>query len=83
MSSVKLQVMVDNKQVYPVFKNANYVITSTGVEVTVQIPDIQAQITYTGTTFTIDLPFSEFEKNTEGLCGELNFSLKHFYRITT
>lgn len=62
--------MVNNKQVYPVFKNLNYMITSTGMEVTVLIPDIQAKVTYTGTTFNIDLPFSEFHNNTEGLCGE-------------
>lgn len=61
---------MNNKQVFPVFKNVNYVITSTGMEVTVLIPEIQATVTYTGTTFNIDLPFSEFQSNTEGLCGE-------------
>lgn len=68
--SKTLQVMVNNKQVYPVFNNSNYIITSTGMEVTVSIPEIKAQVTYTGTTFNIDLPFSEFQNNTEGLCGE-------------
>lgn len=68
--SKTLQVMVNNKQVYPIFKNVNYIITSTGMEVTVSIPEIQAQVTYTGNTFNIDLPFSEFQNNTEGLCGE-------------
>ncbi|KAK2868903.1 hypothetical protein Q7C36_000774 [Tachysurus vachellii] len=62
-------VLVNNKQVYPVFNNSNYIITSTGMEVTVSIPEIKAQVTYTGTTFNIDLPFSEFQNNTEGLCG--------------
>lgn len=62
--------MVNNKQVYPVFKNLNYIITSTGIEVTVFILDIQATVTYTGTIFNIDLPFSEFQNKTEGLCGE-------------
>ncbi|MCI4383834.1 hypothetical protein PGIGA_G00031110 [Pangasianodon gigas] len=62
-------VMVNNKQVYPVFKNANFIITSTGMEVIVLIQEIQAQVTYTGTTFNIYLPFSEFHNNTEGLCG--------------
>lgn len=67
--------MVNNKQVYPVFSNAIYTITSTGMEIKVVIPDIQAQVTYTGTTFNIDLPFSEFQNNTEGLCGEYNSTI--------
>ncbi|TSM20287.1 Mucin-5B [Bagarius yarrelli] len=62
-------VMVNHKRIYPVFKNANYIITSTGMEVTVSIPEIQAQVTYTGTSFSIYLPFSQFQNKTEGLCG--------------
>lgn len=62
-------VKVDNKQVYPAFKNVNFIITSTGMEITVVIPEIEVQVTYTGSTFNIDLPDTLFHNNTEGLCG--------------
>uniref|UniRef100_A0A8B9HTF2 Mucin 5.1, oligomeric mucus/gel-forming n=1 Tax=Astyanax mexicanus TaxID=7994 RepID=A0A8B9HTF2_ASTMX len=61
--------VVDNKQVYPAFKNINFVITSTGMEITVVIPEIKVQVTYSGLTFNIDLPDTLFHNNTEGLCG--------------
>ncbi|MCJ8738057.1 hypothetical protein PDJAM_G00031110 [Pangasius djambal] len=70
-------VMVNNKQVFPVFKNANFIITSTGMEVIVLIQEIQAKVTYTGTTFNIYLPFSEFQNNTEGLCGTCDNNQKN------
>ncbi|XP_028812929.1 mucin-5AC-like [Denticeps clupeoides] len=62
-------VFLDKKQIYPAFKNADFVITSTGLEITVDIPDIEAQVTYTGTSFSIDLSSTLFTNNTEGLCG--------------
>ena len=64
------QVILDQKRVYPAFKNADFIITSTGLEIAVEIPLIQAQVTYTGSSFGIDLAFSLFKNNTEGQCGE-------------
>lgn len=62
--------ILDQKRVYPAFKNADFIITSTGVETMLEIPLIQAQVTYTGSSFGIDLPFNLFKNNTEGQCGE-------------
>lgn len=68
-SGVVNAVILDQKRVYPAFKNADFIITSTGVETMLEIPLIQAQVTYTGSSFGIDLPFSLFKNNTEGQCG--------------
>uniref|UniRef100_A0AAY4ERJ2 Uncharacterized protein n=1 Tax=Denticeps clupeoides TaxID=299321 RepID=A0AAY4ERJ2_9TELE len=62
-------VFLAKKHIFPAFKNADFVITSTGLEITVDIPDIEAQVTYTGTSFSIDLSSTLFTNNTEGLCG--------------
>uniref|UniRef100_A0AAY4ERP8 Uncharacterized protein n=1 Tax=Denticeps clupeoides TaxID=299321 RepID=A0AAY4ERP8_9TELE len=69
LSLITMIVFLDKKQIYPAFKNADFVITSTGLEITVDIPDIEAQVTYTGTSFSIDLSSTLFTNNTEGLCG--------------
>ncbi|XP_048119449.1 intestinal mucin-like protein [Alosa alosa] len=62
-------VIVNQKRVYPAFKNGDFIITSTGLETVLAIPLIEAQVTYTGSSFGIDLPFSLFKNNTEGQCG--------------
>ncbi|KAG2463000.1 MUC5B protein, partial [Polypterus senegalus] len=51
------------------FTNDVFTITGTQSEVDVKIAEIDATITYTRNTFSILLPYSDFNQNTEGLCG--------------
>ncbi|KAG7473977.1 hypothetical protein MATL_G00101660 [Megalops atlanticus] len=62
-------VYINQKQIFPAYSNGDLIIISTGTEVVLEIPGIQAQVTFKGTTFSINLPYSLFYNNTEGLCG--------------
>ncbi|KAM9495182.1 uncharacterized protein Hap1MRO34_016080 [Clarias gariepinus] len=53
-----------------VFSNADFTITTTGIAMTLDIPAIQAQVTFKGMNFVVNLPFSLFYNNTEGQCGK-------------
>ncbi|XP_053219037.1 mucin-5B-like [Podarcis raffonei] len=44
-------------------------VTSTGTVMSVEIPALQAFISFNGLTFSIKLPFDLFQHNTEGQCG--------------
>ncbi|XP_058264560.1 mucin-2-like isoform X2 [Hemibagrus wyckioides] len=62
-------VYVNNKKVTPVYTNADFTITTTGIAMTLDIPAIQAQVIFKGMNFLVSLPFSRFHNNTEGQCG--------------
>ncbi|XP_036390593.1 mucin-5B-like [Megalops cyprinoides] len=62
-------VYINQKQIFPAYSNGDLIIISTGTEIVLEIPGIQAQVTFKGTTFSINLPYSLFYNNTEGLCG--------------
>lgn len=66
-----LQVFVNQKQIYPPYKNSVLHITSTDLIVTLELQDIGATIVFSSSSLSIDLPPSLFEGNTEGQCGEL------------
>uniref|UniRef100_A0A8B9K0M5 VWFD domain-containing protein n=1 Tax=Astyanax mexicanus TaxID=7994 RepID=A0A8B9K0M5_ASTMX len=61
--------VINNKTMIPSITTADFTITSSGISITVDIPEIQAQIEFEGLYFAINLPFSLFSKNTHGLCG--------------
>ncbi|XP_076847023.1 intestinal mucin-like protein [Brachyhypopomus gauderio] len=63
------KVFVNDVEMIPTISNKDFTITTSGIEITVDIPAIQAQINFRGTYFEIKLPFSLFYNNTEGLCG--------------
>nr|XP_028561325.1 mucin-5B-like [Podarcis muralis] len=44
-------------------------VTSTGTVMSVEIPALQAFISFNGLTFSVKLPFDLFQHNTEGQCG--------------
>lgn len=62
---------MNEKQIYPAYKNSVLSITSTDMVITLEIPEINTKVVYTHSSFTIDLPYSSFGGNTEGQCGEL------------
>ncbi|XP_049330375.1 mucin-5B-like isoform X2 [Astyanax mexicanus] len=62
-------VIVNGKEKTPTISTADFTITSTGIQVTVDIPKINAQITFAGMNFVVNLPYSLFYNNTEGQCG--------------
>ncbi|KAI5100289.1 mucin-2-like, partial [Silurus meridionalis] len=64
------QVFVNNEQKTPVYYTPDFTITTTGIAMTLDIPAIQAQVTFKGMNFVINLPFSLFHNNTVGQCGK-------------
>ncbi|KAL6474546.1 hypothetical protein MHYP_G00181070 [Metynnis hypsauchen] len=63
------KVFINGAQIIPTYSNSDFRITTTGIQMTVDIPAIQAQIDFAGLNFVINLPFSLFYNNTEGQCG--------------
>ncbi|KAM4618063.1 mucin-5B-like [Discoglossus pictus] len=51
------------------FTKNGITVTSAGINMIVQIPEINAYISFSGMIFVIRLPFSKFGYNTEGQCG--------------
>lgn len=66
-----LQVYVNEKRIYPAWGNSVLHLTSTNVMITLEIAEINTTVIYRGSSFIINLPFSLFNGNTEGQCGEL------------
>uniref|UniRef100_A0AAX7V9H4 Mucin 2, oligomeric mucus/gel-forming n=1 Tax=Astatotilapia calliptera TaxID=8154 RepID=A0AAX7V9H4_ASTCA len=62
-------VFVNQQKIYPAYSNSVLRITSTDIITTLELQDISAKIVYSGSSFSIDLPYSLFEGNTEGQCG--------------
>ncbi|XP_046890448.1 mucin-5B-like isoform X3 [Hypomesus transpacificus] len=60
---------INGKQIYPTFSNDDLIITSTGIELLLRIPEIKAEVTFKGLIFSVNLPYSLFHHNTEGQCG--------------
>ncbi|XP_037398839.1 mucin-2-like isoform X7 [Pygocentrus nattereri] len=63
------KVFVNGVQTIPAYSNSDFRITTTGIQMTVNIPAIKAQINFAGLNFVINLPSSLFYNNTEGQCG--------------
>ncbi|XP_075422975.1 mucin-5B-like [Ascaphus truei] len=51
------------------FTTNGITVSSAGINMVVEIPEIEAYITFNGMIFVIKLPFSKFGYNTEGQCG--------------
>lgn len=62
-------VLVNDQRVTPAYSNDDFTITSTGIMLLLKIPAIGATVVFKGLLVTVDLPFSLFSENTEGLCG--------------
>uniref|UniRef100_A0A3B4UC19 Uncharacterized protein n=2 Tax=Seriola dumerili TaxID=41447 RepID=A0A3B4UC19_SERDU len=62
-------VYVNQKRIYPAYSNSVLRLTGTDMVITLEIPAISTKVVYRGNSFSIDLPYSLFEGNTEGQCG--------------
>ncbi|KAH0620983.1 hypothetical protein JD844_021934 [Phrynosoma platyrhinos] len=63
------QVLFNNKPVNGHFTVDGIIVTSTKTTMTVEIPAINAYISFNGLAFSVKLPYGLFEHNTEGQCG--------------
>ncbi|XP_068115920.1 mucin-2-like [Hyperolius riggenbachi] len=63
------RIKFNNAWITPGFTQNGIRITSTGITMIVDIPEIEAFISFSGMMFAIKLPFSKFANNTEGQCG--------------
>uniref|UniRef100_A0A3B3SCI9 VWFD domain-containing protein n=1 Tax=Paramormyrops kingsleyae TaxID=1676925 RepID=A0A3B3SCI9_9TELE len=63
------KVEINNKTVFPPFSNGDIIITNTGIQISVAVPEIQAQVMFGGMLFGVKLAYSHFFGNTEGHCG--------------
>uniref|UniRef100_A0A8C7QAX2 MUC5A protein n=1 Tax=Oncorhynchus mykiss TaxID=8022 RepID=A0A8C7QAX2_ONCMY len=70
-------VYVNSKRIYPAYRMGDIALTSTGVEVVLEITDLKVQVSYKGSSFSINLPYSLFQSSTEGQCGTCDNSQKN------
>ncbi|XP_069037880.1 intestinal mucin-like protein [Lepisosteus oculatus] len=69
---VKLQVLVNDNVISLPFTGNGTEVYSAGINVVLQIPEINAVVTFGGIAFTINLPYRLFGNNTQGQCGTCN-----------
>uniref|UniRef100_A0A8C6Q3S8 Mucin 5B, oligomeric mucus/gel-forming n=1 Tax=Nothobranchius furzeri TaxID=105023 RepID=A0A8C6Q3S8_NOTFU len=62
-------VYINGVEKIPTISNNDFTITSTGIQLLLKIPLINAVIQFKGLVFSVDVPFSLFHGNTEGQCG--------------
>ncbi|XP_072277629.1 mucin-5B-like [Pyxicephalus adspersus] len=68
------KIYVNNQMVYPAVYKNGITITSSGIFVVVEIPEIGAYISFNVLSFNVRLPISKFSGNTEGHCGKCSNS---------
>ncbi|XP_040183628.1 mucin-5AC-like isoform X10 [Rana temporaria] len=66
---MRSRIRFNNIWISPGFTKDGITITTAGVKMNVEIPEIDAFISFSGMIFVINLPFSKFAYNTEGQCG--------------
>ncbi|XP_053545250.1 mucin-5B-like [Bombina bombina] len=73
----------NNNWVSPGFTKNGISVTSAGINMVVEIPEINAYISFSGLIFVIKLPFSKFGYNTEGQCGTCSNNRTEDCRLPT
>lgn len=68
---------------FPTYSNGNFTVTSTGIELRLSIPAIEAIVTFKGLMFSVELPYSFFYNNTEGQCGELHSIIAYLHPLNS
>ncbi|XP_076592712.1 mucin-5B-like [Chaetodon auriga] len=63
------EVYVNEKRIYPAYRNTALQITVTDMLITLEIPGINTTVVYRNSMFSIDIPYLLFHGNTEGQCG--------------
>uniref|UniRef100_A0A8P4K2B8 Mucin-2 n=1 Tax=Dicentrarchus labrax TaxID=13489 RepID=A0A8P4K2B8_DICLA len=77
----KTMVYVNGKLVSPTYSKDGIIITSSGIELILRIPAIEAVVMYKWLSFKVELPFSLFHNNTEGQCGTCDNNKKNDCRL--
>lgn len=68
--STSFQILFNDKKVAPDISKNGIRITSSGLYVVVEIPELEVYVSYSRLAFYVKLPFGKFYNNTMGLCGE-------------
>uniref|UniRef100_A0ABM5F8M9 LOW QUALITY PROTEIN: uncharacterized protein n=1 Tax=Pogona vitticeps TaxID=103695 RepID=A0ABM5F8M9_9SAUR len=63
------KVTFNHDPVHGDFNKDGIIVTSSGSMMSVEIPAINAFISFNGVIYTVKLPYSQFQHNTEGQCG--------------
>ncbi|XP_064423157.1 mucin-5AC-like [Latimeria chalumnae] len=63
------KIFFNKKMIIPAFQHDGIHIYNTGINMIVEVPELEAIISFSGISFTIKLPYSKFGYNTEGQCG--------------
>ncbi|XP_073514025.1 uncharacterized protein [Phyllobates terribilis] len=69
LTSISLQVLVNDEIVGMPYKKYGVKVYTSGINYVVEIPELEANITYNGMSFSVKLPFRLFGHNTQGQCG--------------
>ncbi|XP_051001069.1 intestinal mucin-like protein [Acomys russatus] len=66
---IEVQVQVNKQAVALPYKKYGLQVYESGINFVVDIPELRAQISYNGLSFSIRLPYELFGNNTKGQCG--------------
>lgn len=69
LNPISLQVIVNDEVVGTPYKKYGVKVYKSGMNYVVEIPELKANVTYNGLTFSIKLPYNLFGHNTQGQCG--------------
>uniref|UniRef100_F7ADM3 Mucin-5AC n=1 Tax=Xenopus tropicalis TaxID=8364 RepID=F7ADM3_XENTR len=75
------RIRFNNDWTTPGFTTNGITVTSAGINMIVEIPEIGAYISFSGMIFLIKLPYSKFGYNTEGQCGTCSNNLTDECRL--
>ncbi|XP_040264809.1 mucin-5AC-like [Bufo bufo] len=64
------KIYINGQRVYPAIYRNGILITTSGIYVVVEIPELGAYISFNALSFTVKLPISKFSGNTQGHCGK-------------
>lgn len=65
-----MQIYFNGKLIKTSFQKDGIYIYTIGINMVVEISEIETIVTYSGIIFSVKLPFSKFYNNTEGQCGK-------------
>ncbi|XP_026524159.1 mucin-5AC [Notechis scutatus] len=75
------KISFNGKLITTSFQKDGIYIYTIGINMVVEISEIETVVTYGGTIFSVKLPFSKFYNNTEGQCGTCTNNIKDECRL--
>ncbi|XP_026562220.1 mucin-5AC-like [Pseudonaja textilis] len=75
------KIYFNGKLITTSFQKDGIYIYTIGINMVVEISEMETVVTYSGTIFSIKLPFSKFYNNTEGQCGTCTNNIKDECRL--